>query len=258
MITAGIDVGSTTTKLALADEARVVHTDLLPTGVDARATVARLLDDANRVLPDVTAEITHTTATGYGRNICPADSIVTEITANARAAASLSVHGEPVQTVIDIGGQDTKVIRLDQKGFVRNFAMNDRCAAGTGRFLEVMARVLEMQVTQLACADNDEPPRYDIDPTCTVFAESEVVSLLSEGVDAPRIVNALHRSIAKRIATLARRVGVRPVVICDGGTALNSALVAALQNELGHALSVPENCQYMPAIGAAAVAASRV
>lgn len=157
----------------------------------------------------------------------------------------------PARTVIDIGGQDVKVLSLAENGKLQNFVMNDKCAAGTGRFLEVMARVLETSITELAELDACAKKYVEISSTCTVFAESEVISQLSRGVDICELVAGIHRSVAVRTAALARRLGVVEPVFLTGGVAQNSGVIRALAAELGLPVRTDARAKFAGAIGAA-------
>jgi predicted CoA-substrate-specific enzyme activase len=180
---------------------------------------------------------------------------VSEITANAAGARKVGEAYGTVRTIINIGGQDLKVIVLDNEGHVVNFAMNDKCAAGTGRFLEVTARNLEMDIDQLGDAHlNAKGAPLTINSTCTVFAESEIISLLADGNGPEEIVAGIHYSIAKRVARLAKRHGVEDLVFFDGGPALNKGMVMALEDELMRDITVPETPQITTAYGAALLA----
>ncbi len=258
MLTLGVDLGSTTVKIAFFDGEGFPHTDVLPTGPRPRETLARLLEDAARKGFDY-REAALTAATGYGRRLVDfADVRMSEITANAAAVVHETRRlGLSARTIVDIGGQDSKVIALREDGSVEDFVMNDKCAAGTGRFLEVMARILETDVGELGNLDAGESGGVKINATCTVFAESEVVSLIAEGAEVGRIVNALHASIASRIASMAARLKCGPDFVCDGGPALNPGLVRALEAAFGGKFSVPSDPRTMAAKGAALTAARR-
>ena len=188
-------------------------------------------------------------ATGYGRNNIPfATGQVTEITCHARGAHRLYPEA---RAIVDIGGQDSKVICLDESGGVTNFVMNDKCAAGTGRFLDVMARVLEVKVEDLGTLGSQSTKYVGISSTCTVFAESEVISQLSMETNKCDIINGIHHSVANRVAGLAHRVGVRDQVVMTGGVAQNIGIVNALQEQLGHTIHTSPLTQYNGALGAA-------
>ena len=257
-IAAGIDIGSTTTKAALIGEGEVLGHAVAATGANCRnaaeATLTRALELAGRDRSD----IAYTLATGYGRRLVDAEATISEITANAAGARYLTRDREPTRTIIDIGGQDSKVISLDPDGIVANFAMNDKCAAGTGRFLEVMSRILEVDLDELGALSLQSTEQVTISSICTVFAESEVISLLSEARSVPDIIAGVHRSIAKRVGDLARGVGIVEPVFFDGGPALNLGLQRALEAELSVELVVPGSPQVATAIGAAAMAFGRL
>ena len=188
-------------------------------------------------------------ATGYGRNSLMdyADKQMSELSCHAKGAHFLFPE---VHTVIDIGGQDVKVLEIEN-GVMTNFAMNDKCAAGTGRFLDVMARVLEVDVKDLGRLGAMSTKYVGISSTCTVFAESEVISQLAMGTDKCDIINGIHKAIAGRVAGLAHRIGVRDQVVMTGGVAQNQGVVKALQDELGHEIHTSPLTQYNGALGAA-------
>jgi len=255
---AGIDAGSTTTKVALTDGRERLASGIAPTGANSRrsaeALLARALEHAGRARSDIRCLV----STGYGRRLIGfADSTVSEITADAWGAAILSNGSAAIRTVIDIGGQDSKVIRLDDRGILRDFIMNDKCAAGTGRFLEVMARAMEADLDRLGAMSLQAKRVLPVNSLCTVFAESEVVSLLAQGEAACDIVAGIHASIARRLAAMARKVGVREAVFFCGGPALNAGLRQALETELGVKLVVAPEPQLVVAAGAAAIAAAQ-
>jgi predicted CoA-substrate-specific enzyme activase len=252
MITAGIDVGSLSTDVVLMRDGEMLACAIVNTGAVARAAVERAFEQslsaANLQPPDVEAII----ATGYGRgNVSFADGQVTEISCHGRGAAWLAPS---VRTVIDIGGQDSKVIRIDGEGNVVDFLMNDKCAAGTGRFLDVMALRLELELEDLGLEDLQAAGAAQISSMCTVFAESEVVSLIARGVPRPEIVRGLHRSIAGRTAGMANRLGLAPEVMMTGGVAKNRGVVRALSESLGTGIAVPPEPQIVGALGAALIA----
>ncbi|MDH7488918.1 MAG: acyl-CoA dehydratase activase [Anaerolineae bacterium] len=245
----GLDIGSLTVKIVVLDKGgALVFTKVVPSGRSGIQAAKALLDE-------VPTSRRFVVVTGYGR-VCMegADLEVSEITCHARGAAHL--YGD-VGTVIDIGGQDSKVLRVEPNGRVVQFAMNDRCAAGTGRFLEVMARALDVPMADLddLAARAVEP--VPISSTCAVFAESEVVGHLAAGRRVEDVVAGLLDGIAARVAGLARQVGVRPRVVMTGGVALNSGVVSRLEALLGAPISVPANCQVVGALGAALLGMER-
>lgn len=227
-------------------------TALAPTGWHPRERgeeVFRTAVERSGCCPE---ELHSVVGTGYGRNGLPfATRTVTEITCHARAAAHL-VPG--AATVIDVGGQDCKVISIDSAGHVRDFVMNDRCAAGTGRFLEVMARAMDVGLErfgEIALLSDRPAP---ISSTCVVFAESEVVSLLAAGAAREDVVAGIHDAIARRILAMGEKVGIVREVVLTGGGGLSAGLKWALERSLGHPVRVAPMPQYAGALGAALLA----
>ena len=255
--TAGIDIGSTAVKVVLVQEGagpgpQVLFRGVERTGANAHKVAAGLLDRALTEAGLAESELASVVSTGYGRRLIKAAGRqVSEITANARAAVELAGGPGRVRTVIDIGGQDSKVISLAADGTMLNFAMNDKCAAGTGRFLEVLSRALEVDLADLGRVSLESSRRLEITSTCTVFAESEVVGLLAQGEAVADIAAATHRSVARKIGALALKVGIAEPVLFDGGAALNVGLRQSLAEELGCEMIVPEHPQAATALGAA-------
>jgi predicted CoA-substrate-specific enzyme activase len=256
---AGIDIGSTAIKVALVDdEGKIVGVHVCSSGSlfhkNAREAMHNLLTQLAVSKDDVRYMI----ATGYGRKLYKeADDSISEITANALGAHEVGKAFGGVRTIINIGGQDSKAIQIDDTGNVSNFAMNDKCAAGTGRFLDVAARNLDIDLEELGDYHfNGKGAPLTINSTCTVFAESEIIGLLANGHGKEEIIAGIHYSIAKRTVRLAKRVGIEDRVYFDGGPALNKGLVAAIQDELGRELVVPEYPQTTTAFGAAILARS--
>jgi predicted CoA-substrate-specific enzyme activase len=256
----GIDAGSTTTKVAIVEGGKVLAREISATGANCRQTARALFEKALASCGRAESDVAGVVSTGYGRRLVDlGGEAVSEITCNAAGAVFLA-GGSPegrVRTIVDIGGQDSKVISLDESGRVADFAMNDKCAAGTGRFLEVMSRILEVDLDRLgeiALKSNEPLP---IASLCTVFAESEVVSLVSQGKPVPDIVAGIHEATAARVGTLVRRVGLRTPVFFDGGPALNAGMRKALERNLGVELIVPAHPQFVTATGAALTACER-
>jgi len=255
-LTMGVDLGSITAKcVLLLDGSRVLADCVVRGGMvgdGAEKAVAGALALAGASLSD----IAYIVATGYGRVIFPgANEEMSEISCHGKGAF---FQDPETRTVIDIGGQDAKVIRLGPAGRVLNFAMNEKCAAGTGRFLEVMAQALSHPVAELADLGGRATGKVNISSTCTVFAESEVISSLAAGRPVADIVAGIHESIARRIAGLAYRVGVEPNIVVTGGVAQNRGVVAALADKLGCELHVPRFAQTNGALGAALYAFEKV
>jgi len=251
---AGIDIGSTTTKIVIMRGHTILGSKISSTGTNCKRTVKLLFDEMLEDYNLKEDEIEYTVATGYGRRMILTNEIITEITANAKAAKWLMSKKVNVRTLINIGGQDCKVIALDNNGIMVDFAMNDKCAAGTGRFLEVMSRVLEVELDELGILSERAEDIPDINSLCTVFGESEVISLLSQGRRVEDIIAGIHKSIAKRLGTMVKKVGVKESVFFDGGPAFNQGLKKALEQELGMVLHVPPDPQTTTALGAAIIA----
>lgn len=241
---AGLDVGSRTIKLVILDT--VVEESLITdTGANPLKRCQEMLSGRN---------FERLVVTGYGRHLvatAQGGEVVSEIKAFAVGARHLFPD---CQGVIDIGGQDCKVILLSPEGEVRKFEMNDRCAAGTGKFLEVMARTLEVGIESLSSLALGARRKITINSLCTVFAESEVVSLIGRGEEASAIALALHESITTRVATMARRVGLKRKVLFAGGTSLNKCVGRLLGEKLGTELIIPDAPQLVGALGAALLA----
>lgn len=251
----GIDVGSLTVEAVVVRGGEMVAYSILPTGADSRQSAEKAFGLALERAECGRDEVSCTVATGYGRiNVPFADLQVTEITCHGRGAFHLNPD---TRTVIDIGGQDSKVIRLDDTGAVVDFAMNDKCAAGTGRFLEVMARALEVDLGELSTLAGRAETPASISSLCTVFAESEVVSLIGQGIPRDRIARGLLESVAERTVGMVSRVGLQPKVTMTGGVAKITGVVRALSVRLGVPVRVPDEPQIVGALGAALVAWSR-
>ena len=247
--TLGIDIGSTASKcIMLADGKEIVAKSLISVGAGTsgpQRAISEVLEQAGKTKE----EMAFVLATGYGRNSLEgiADTQMSELSCHAKGATFLFPQ---VHTVIDIGGQDVKILQVEN-GVMTNFVMNDKCAAGTGRFLDVMARVLEVKVEDLGTLGAQSTKTVEINSTCTVFAESEVISQLSMGTDKRDIINGIHRSVASRVTGLAHRVGIRDQVVMTGGVAQNSGVVKALEESLGHEVHISPLTQYNGALGAA-------
>jgi predicted CoA-substrate-specific enzyme activase len=253
VITAGVDIGSTTTKAVVLEDGRVRGRTLLPSGNLPGETALRVLQEALAGAGLKDSDLATVAATGYGRRLVDLGGIVlTEIKAVAAGAlAATAGAGERVHTVIDVGGQDTKVVALDDAGDIEDFSMNDKCAAGTGRFLEMLAHKLELPYDQFVAEALKSDTMIQMNATCAVFAESEVVGLLARKVSKADIAAAAHNAIAARIASMVRRVGTRGSYCFVGGGARNRALVKAVEEALNKPVYVPADAQTVVALGAA-------
>jgi len=255
MITVGIDVGSITTKAAVIKDGKLISDKIIPTGYNAQGAGVKIYETIIAELGLTASAVDKIISTGYGRNSVKfAHKAITEITCHAVGAHFLN---PAVRSIIDIGGQDSKAIVLDEKGGVRDFAMNDKCAAGTGRFLEVMARALEIEINDFGGESLKADTPAKISSLCTVFAESEVISLISKGEKRENIIAGIHESIASRVIAMAGRIGLSDPVMMTGGVAKNKGVVNALEKKTGYRIEVSEKAQITGAIGAALVASRR-
>ncbi len=250
MVGIGLDIGSTASKGVLLNGEKQ-YRSLLPTGWSPRDAAQQLIVQLLDTSGLDRSQVKRLYATGYGRvAFTGADKTITEIKCHARGISAIYPD---VRTIIDIGGQDSKVISINEQGRVVDFAMNDKCAAGTGRFLQVMATALGMDVSELGNAE-DPKQIVNINSMCTVFAESEIIGLMAHGTPKEGITAGLHQSVGKRVAAMVRRLGVNEKIAFTGGVAMNPGVQRALMEELGHAVIVPEICQYTGALGAALLA----
>ena len=253
---AGVDVGSTQTKAVVINEERqIVSRALIDTGANVVAAAENAYTEAllNSGLEE--QQIEYVVGTGYGRyRVTFGNTQVTEISCHGRGA----VHMFPnTQTVLDMGGQDTKAIRVNPAGEILDFCMNDKCAAGTGRFLGAAAAALEIPLDDLGGTALRAERPVKISTTCTVFAESEIIGYLAKNKKMEDILLGMHESIAQRTVSLARRVGIEEEVSFTGGVSLNLCMVKLLGETLGTRLNVSEESHYMGAIGGALFALER-
>ena len=249
---AGIDIGSLSSEAVLLSQDGPEAYSIRKTGADPVRAARTCLGEALGKVGAEMADLAGIVATGYGRlRISFADKEVTEITCHAKGAHFLFPG---TRTVVDIGGQDSKVITLDEEGNVTDFVMNDRCAAGTGRFLEVMAGVLETDLENLGRLSLQAKKGVSISSMCTVFAESEVISLIADGHRREAIIRGVHESISKRIFRMTKRLRVREEITFTGGVAKNRGMVKALEELFRTRLNIPQEPQIVGALGAALVA----
>ena len=249
----GLDIGSTTTKAVLIDsEWNVIAAHLIQTGASGAAAIAKCIDELSTKTDVGTLDEVPIVSTGYGRAlVSEVKKTVTEITCH-----SVGVHhlNPAIRLLIDIGGQDAKVIRIGENGRPTDFELNDKCSAGTGRFLEVMARVLEVTMDELGPLALRSKSPCDISSTCTVFAESEVIGRIGSGALPHDIAAGVHKSMASKISSLSKRVRVVTPIGITGGVALNPAFRHYLSEQLGSELWIPEEPQLTGALGAAILA----
>lgn len=248
MYVLGIDVGSASSK------AVVFKDGVFYAGTAVQAGTGTSGPD--RVLKDILTstgltmnDIKRTIATGYGRfSLDFADKQISEISCHAKGVHYVFPKA---RTILDIGGQDVKAIAIDNKGTVQNFYMNDKCAAGTGRFIEVMAHILELDIHEMGDWDEKSQNPVSVSSTCTVFAESEVISLLSQKKKREDIIRGVHNSVVSRAMGLLMRTSMQEDLVMTGGVAYNSGVVRALEREIGKTVYVSDKSQLMGAIGAA-------
>ncbi len=251
-LTAGIDIGSITAKAAVLRNGELLGTQVMFTGYNAEIAGLRVFEELVAKLGFTSEDIDSIVATGYGRkSVSIADRTVTEIMCHAAGARFLDPS---VRSLIDIGGQDSKAVLMDEHGRVVNFTMNDKCAAGTGRFLEVMARALEADLDEFAALSLQATNAARISSLCTVFAESEVISLIAKGETRENIIAGIHEAIASRVSAMANRIGLVAPVLMTGGVARNIGVVRALEKVMGLPIVVSPQAQVAGAIGAACLA----
>jgi predicted CoA-substrate-specific enzyme activase len=253
MYAAGIDIGSVSTEAVLLRDGRPAGSWVQPTGSSSRQAAERIMSTLLTESGIDRRDLGRVVTTGYGRNSSDlGDGSATEIKCHARGAWHLDNR---VRMVVDIGGQDSKVIKVGPGGRSLDFLMNDKCAAGTGRFLEIIARTLELDITDLGPLALQAGEGVTISSMCAVFAESEVVSLIAQGYAQNVIIRGIAESVAGRVAGMARRIGMAEPVMLTGGVAQNEGVAAALERVLGVKVRVPAEPQIVGALGAACIAA---
>ena len=256
-IYAGLDGGSTYLKAAIIDDQhRVLHTGVVSTGIDnnraAEELLRRMCAELKVGKPD------YIMATGYSRKILElADDDVSEITAHAYGVRVTAPEAFHPGLIVDIGGQDSKVIYLDSQYRVKNFSMNDKCAAGTGKFMEVIAQILEATIDQVGPLSLQSQSPCDINSTCVVFAQSEVISLVARKFDRRDILAGMHASMARRVVKMIKKNELNGDILMTGGGAMNVGLRRAFEDELMRDVYVATHPQFNGAIGAALIASGR-
>ncbi len=245
---AGVDIGSTMTKVVIMNNKGIISSVIGPTGPEQRRLANKVMEKALNKAELAFESVNYIVATGYGRiNVPFADKQITEITCHAKGVASLFPEA---RTVIDIGGQDSKGIKIDN-GRPIDFVMNDKCAAGSGRYLEITADALGINIEEMGeLAMQSENPAQ-ISNICTIFAEQEVVNKLAEGIPLRDLVAGVLESLASRVSRMVKRLNVEEAVVITGGVAKNAGLVKALSDKLGYHVSVPPEPLLTGAVGAA-------
>lgn len=252
MLTSGIDIGSTTIEAVLLDDGRLLGKGKCPSAPSPAENATQLYSRMLRQQDIAPRDVHRVIATGLGRHyFSAADATLSEIRCHA---AGVGACFPSARTVIEIGGQDSKMMRLDARACVLEFAMNDRCAAGTGRFLETVARTLSIPVEDTGALALSTPAICEITSMCAVFAETEIVGLLHQGVSASAILNGVFQSVARRVIGMAGKIGWEDDVVFTGGVARNPGVAAALQSVTGRAILVPDDPEFTGALGAALLA----
>ena len=256
MITAGIDVGSKNVKVAILNAGQVVAEAIGAAGFEQQQVAKELLDEALGGVGVSRDQVAHLTITGVGRNAIDfGDSRVTDVTAAARG---VSFFFPGVTTVVEVGAEESRSIKTDGKGRVIDFEVNNKCAAGSGSFTESMARALNMTLQEFAQQSTESSAKIPMNAQCTVFAESEVVSLIHSGTARQDIARAVHNAIASRVSAMVRRIRPEGEVVLVGGLAYNPGFVKCLKENLELAeLKIPEKPEFTGAVGAAVVATER-
>lgn len=258
VITAGIDIGSTYSKVVVLKDGVVLGYGVNPTGAFPDRSAMTGLEQALIHAKLKKEEVQYSVSTGYGRRVASfANENISEISANARGSKHVG-QKLGIRTIIDIGGQDTKVIALDQNCDILNFTMNDKCAAGTGRFLEVLAKELGVELDQMGQISLEAKNPVEITTTCLVFARSEIAAMIAQGIDKRDLIAGIHSAITRRLLTMAKKVGIKREIFFDGGPARNIGIVRSFEHELGHKIIIPEIPQIVTATGAAVIAAEKL
>ncbi len=256
MITAGVDVGSSTSKVVILNGEKIVSYVIISTGAESVNSAQKVMDTALAEAGLSLSQVDGVVATGYGRVIVPfANETITELSCHAKGASWLFPS---VRTILDMGGQDCKAIRCDEAGRLTNFVMNDKCAAGTGRFLELMAIVMDLPVEELGKLSLEAKEKVKINSTCAIFAKSEVASLIRLGTDKRDVLAGLHTAVSTRVYTLLRRVGIEKDFAITGGIGKNIGVVRKVEELVGLKALVPEEPQIIGALGAALFSADRI
>ena len=246
----GLDLGSTAIKMVMLDNEEIICRRHVPTAPGQEARARQLIEDSLAEMGLSDAPVSGIASTGYGKKLFADASVnIDEISANAMGLFKLS--GCEARTIINIGGQDLKVLTLSDNGKVIDFKMNDKCAAGTGRFFELVARLLDTPITQFGELSLMADEMLELNSTCVVFAESEIVSLLAKGATKESIIKGLHGSVARRVAGMMRNATPAGAGYLDGGPAQNKGLVEALEDELLLEVKVLPEPQFTVAYGAA-------
>lgn len=252
MIVAGWDVGSLTAKGVIMADGKVIAAEVMRSESDPVASAEAVAAAAAAAAGIALGDIEYSVGTGYGRKHIPfVGEVCSEISCHAKGA----FWQQPsARTVIDIGGQDAKAIKLDETGNVARFVYNDKCASGTGRFLEIIAEAMDIDITAMGPTSKRSTKALSLSNQCVVFAETEIITLVNDGTEVPDILNALHQAVSNRVASLAMSIGIDQDVVMTGGVAKNQGMFEALQRAIGTDMIRVENPQTNGALGAALIA----
>lgn len=255
MITAGVDIGSRSIEVVLVDNGQMIATVTANSGSAPTENARKAFDEALQQAGVERRDLAQVVATGYGRNyFSGADGVSSEILCHARGVACLYPLA---RTVIDIGGQDSKMIGLDAGGRVKDFVMNDRCAAGTGKFIEMVGLMLDVALADMGTLTDRSPDACAISSMCAVFAESEIIGLIQSGTPVDVVLRGVFRSVARRTLAMTGKIGLQQEVVFTGGVARNAGVVRAIEAETGITLHIPPDPQVTGALGAALMAAEK-
>ena len=256
MITAGIDIGTQSVKVAVVKDGAVVSRGQAFSGFDPAKSAEQAFEEALKKAKLSFADVSHVTATGSGMDMAPhSNSTISMMGADAKAG----VHLFPkARTIIDVGAEEARAVKCDAKGIMVDFVVNERCAAGAGTFLEAMARALEVKLEEMGPLSLKAERASSINATCVIFGESDVVTLIHRQESKPEIARAIFDAMADRVSSMVHRLGVNPDVVLVGGVAKDVGFVASLKRKLGVDVLIPEFPEFAGALGAALVAASRV
>ncbi len=249
MITAGCDVGSLTAKAVILDDGKIIGTDVIKAKRDPEESAQMVMGNALKNAGIPIEDIEYSVGTGYGQKHIPfVNSSESEIACHGRGA----LYQVPsARTIVDIGGQDAKAIRIDDRGNVTRYVYNDKCASGTGRFLEIIADALEIELDSMGETSLRSKNKLTLSNQCVIFAETEIISLVNEGKEIPDILNALHHAVANRAGSLARSIEPEDDIVMTGGVAKNEGMFLALEEALGRSLKMTQHPQINGALGAA-------
>jgi benzoyl-CoA reductase subunit D len=255
MATAGVDVGTQTVKVVILKDREVVARAKMFSGFDPAKSAEEALNTALKDAKLNLADLKHVTATGSGMELAPhSNSTISMMGADAKAGVRLFPKA---RTIIDIGAEEARAVKCDDKGVMADFVVNERCAAGAGTFIEAMARALELKMEDMGPLSLKAERASTINASCVIFGESDVVTLIHRQESKPEIARAVFDAMADRVSSMVRRLGVNPDVVLVGGVAKDVGFVASLKRKLGVDLSIPEYPEFAGALGAALVAAGR-